>query len=97
MYKLNPVEIFEAWTLPQVMYTWATGMDMVNLDYKRQLVILSGAITATLSKNGKQVLKRLHTLFDGPSISVEQMYEELSDVQRLVLFGAGSQQEPDGS
>lgn len=70
---------------------WATGQDMINLDYKKQLVITSGSITATLSKNGKQVLKRLHAMFDGPAVTVEQMYEELSDIQRDVLFGVSQQ------
>lgn len=97
MYKIDPLVIVDTWTLPHLIYMWATGMDMTNLDYKRQLVIISGSITATLSKNGKQTLKRLHSLFDGPSVTVEQMYEELSDIQRTVMFGTPSQQDKDGT
>lgn len=86
-YHANPLEVASAWTLPQILYMWAVGQDERAQAAKKEFILMTAAIAATLSKKGKQISKKVMASLDGPQLTAEDLYDSLDETEQLVLFG----------
>jgi len=87
--------VVESWTLPQAVYMWVVGRDIVASEARRGFVLQISAIAAVFGKNGKQIAQGVLRALEGPRLTVEDMMQELDPISQMVLFGKRS--EDDGN
>jgi len=79
--------ILTTWTMPQLLFT-AIGIQEQQASNARQHFMLTmAAIGACFAKDGQRIVNQIMTALDGGPDMVEDVFEEISDQAKLVLFG----------
>lgn len=81
--------------MPQAVYMWIVGRDIVSSEARRTFTLTMAAISSVFGKNGKQLAQSVLRALEGPKLTVEDLMQELDPVSQMVLFG--KQPEDDGN
>jgi hypothetical protein len=76
-----------ALTIPQFLFCWLRAGDMVADAKLEDFHLRTYAIGAAMSKNGKNIIKRVSNALGGNNLTEEQVMEDLTETQQKVLFG----------
>lgn len=74
-------------TIPQFLYCWLRAGDMVAEQRLEDFHLQIYAIGAVMSKNGRRIIKQVTTALMGGQMSERQLYDDLDDEGRLIMFG----------
>lgn len=74
---------------------WIMGRDIAASEAKRDFMLTSASIVSALAKDGKKVSKRIMDALSGPKPSVEDLFDQMSETQRLIMFGSDDADTPD--
>jgi len=96
-FHINVRDALETWTLPQLLFAYASRDEHLAADARQMFQLTMLAIGATFSKDGQQLAKEVLTTLEGGTFSTEEWADQLSDKEQLVLFGSkrGRKKHPD--
>jgi hypothetical protein len=93
--------VVTTWTLPQVLFSYIGIQEQNAADARQMFTLTMAAIGAVFSKRGSKIAERILASLDGPDATVEDLLDELSETEALVLFGKQKLEEmrekPDGT
>lgn len=92
-YYINPHEILKSWTLPQVIYTFLGKLEYDAANARQQFTLTMAAIGAVFSKDGKKIARKFMSALDGPGLSTDDVFENLGEDQKLILFGQSAMEQ----
>lgn len=70
-----------------MLFTYIGIQEQNAADARQMFTLTMAAIGAVFSKRGSKIAERILASLDGPDATVEDLLDELSETEALVLFG----------
>lgn len=83
--------------MPQLLFTAIGIQEQQAADARQHFLMTMAAIGACFAKDGQQIANKVLASLDGGPLTVEDVYQTMSDDARKVMFGQRQSEVLDGS